>query len=113
MEENGALRSIARFALNAIFARDPAWLWNPNLELRAVRVGSKVYIRSRTPSKNPITEPKAEAYVVDLEGGTCTCEGFRYYGLCWHIEASPLAEEADEAPWWAPQDFEPYRGPLH
>ena len=77
----------SRFVLNALYSKDPAWLFNPNRDLRAVRRGDLVKVSSRT--------KPGKTYTVDLEARTCTCKGFEHYGHCWHLEAAEFAIDAE------------------
>jgi len=82
----------SRLVLNSLYARDPAWLWNPELEVEAVRVGRRVYVRSRT----------RPGVVHVVQDGECSCEAARHGLACWHLEAAEFAVIRDEPPAWAP-----------
>jgi len=81
---SASITAYSRLAVNALFQRDPAWLFETSRDLFAVKRGRKVVVKSRS---------RVGLYhTVDLEKGTCTCEGFRYRGRCWHLEAAQYAE---------------------
>ena len=91
--ETPAMAAYSRLVLNSLYARDPAWLWLPELEVEAVQVQDLVYVRSRT--------RPGLVHVVNLWQGTCSCEAAQNGRRCWHLEAVEFAVARDETPTWA------------
>lgn len=87
------VRAFAKLSLNALYSKDPGWLFDPSGDLEAARTGKQTFVRSRT--------REGLVHTVDLEAETCTCEGFQFHGHCWHIEAAELAEIREMPPEWA------------
>jgi len=101
-------KSWTRFTLNALFNKDPSWIFDPTRDLESVKHGSLVYVRSRT-------HPDV-FYVVDTTSGSCSCKAAEYDLRCWHVEAVDLGlyVESDTWPAWAYEmHAPPLEVPLH